>query len=110
MELECPQRSLMGHIRYSDAKNIDDFGWSSGKNLRINSRLFDSAVVNGAYSRLEEIGFFPKGTNQCSVIYHEMGHVISKKFPALNQRAVLILEEIAKQEGQPFETFLGSHL
>lgn len=67
-------------IKYEDLGNINDFAVSHKKSISFNSKVYnDSFYLKQSYEQSEKCGFFVKGTDYRSVIYHESGHILCSR-------------------------------
>jgi len=67
-------------IIYGDLRNLTDFAQAGAKTITLNRRLYDNyELLRTEYAKLVKDRHFVKGTTYKSVLYHEIGHILSKK-------------------------------
>ena len=68
-------------IRLSELLDDEDFAETQGHIININANAFrDVDVLRKEYAKLVDKGWFVKGTDYHSIIYHELGHVVANKY------------------------------
>nr|DAU98177.1 MAG TPA: minor capsid protein 2 [Caudoviricetes sp.] len=68
-------------IRLSELLDDEDFAETQGHIININANAFrDIDVLRKEYAKLVDKGWFVKGTDYHSIIYHELGHVVANKY------------------------------
>ncbi|KHD34415.1 hypothetical protein NL50_17185 [Clostridium acetobutylicum] len=86
-------------LNYEDLGNTEDFALTKGKSIILNKSVYDDTeYIKSEYSKYADKGWFVKGTDYRSVIYHESGHVLNKNKSLLRKITALINSK-AKDEG-----------
>ncbi|WP_026887713.1 minor capsid protein [Clostridium beijerinckii] len=98
-------------LKYEDAGNVEDLAVTRGKTIILNKRVFDdSEYMKQMYDKLTNEGWFVKGTDYRSVIYHEIGHILNNKDKRLLKSVENDIRKRALDNNMKFNTYVMENI
>ena len=101
-------------MRKQSNENLNDiktYAKTAGKTITLNKEIFDDiAYLKRDYQIYADKGFFVKGTDYRSIIYHEIGHVLNKQNPKLLGDMQKIIQQKAETAGMKTDEYIESYI
>ena len=98
-------------LKYENLNDIKTYAKTAGKTITLNKEIFDDIdYLKRDYKSEANDGFFVKGTDYRSIIYHEIGHVLNKQNPKLLGDMQKIIQQKAETAGMKTDEYIEKNI